>query len=263
LFDGYLVVLFSWSEVCINLSGLEIFLKEWILIKGRLIIYGDIHGCLDEFKVLRKKIKPTKKDIEVVVGDILNKGPFSLETLRYIIKKDILLVRGNNEDKILKLYKKNITEGIKPWEEKIVRGIKKGEIKFLKNLPYFLKFKNVTVIHGGIPFGVRLSKKLSKEKRKQLTLLRYYDKDLNILPWYEKDKRDKFWSELYDGRDGFVVSGHHPFSKPKIEKFAIDIDTGCVYGGKLTAIVFKKKKKIYDTKDYEIFSVKARKNYFL
>jgi bis(5'-nucleosyl)-tetraphosphatase (symmetrical) len=232
------------------------------LPKSRLIIYGDIHGCLDEFKALRKKIKPTKKDIEVVVGDILNKGPFSLETLRYIMKKNILCIRGNNEDKILKLYKKNITEGIKPWEEKILKNIKKKEIKFLKNLPYFLKFKNITVVHGGIPLGVRLSKKLSKEEKRNITLLRCYDKDMNMLAFHEKDRRYKFWSELYDGRDGFVIFGHHPFPKPKIEKFAVGIDTGCVYGGELTAIVFKKKKKIYDTKDYEIVSVKAKRGYF-
>jgi len=117
----------------------------------RLIVYGDIHGCLDEFKLLRKKIKPTKKDIEVVVGDFLNKGPYSLETLRYIKKHKILSIMGNNEERILRYLKKDKNEYIRAFD-KVVDGLKKGDIKFIKSLPYFLKIKNITIVHGGIPW---------------------------------------------------------------------------------------------------------------
>ena len=47
----------------------------------RVIIYGDIHGCLDEFVELRKKIGVKKEDIEISTGDFLNKGPNSVKTL--------------------------------------------------------------------------------------------------------------------------------------------------------------------------------------
>ncbi len=227
-----------------------------------LVVYGDIHGCLSEFKALRKKVKLKKGDIEVVVGDLLNKGPQNLEVLRYIMKNKILTVRGNNEEKILKLYKMykeddTVLEDVKPWEAQILKNIKKSEIKFLKSLPYFIKIKGITIVHGGIPRGVNL-KKLSKSDKKQLTLLRFYNKKLEPIPWHDFDGRYKFWSEIYDGREGFVVFGHHPFKKPKVEKYAVGIDTGCVYGGRLTAIKFKD----FDTKSYKLFSVKARKKYF-
>ncbi len=227
-----------------------------------LVVYGDLHGCLNEFKALRKKVKLKKNDIEIVVGDILNKGPYNLETLRYIIKNKILSVRGNNEDKILKLfsmYKEDdtILEDIKPWEAHILKNIKKSEIKFLKSLPYFIKIKGITIVHGGIPQGIKL-KKLSKEDKKQLTLLRFYDKKFHPIPWHDFEGRYKFWSEVYNGREGFVVFGHHPFEKPKVEKFAIGIDTGCVYGGELTAIKFNN----LNVKDYDFISLKARKKYF-
>jgi len=114
----------------------------------------------------------------------------------------------------------------------------------------------------GIPFDVKLNKKLTKEQKKELTMLRYYDKNLKSLSWKEKDKLYKYWAELYDGREGFVVYGHNPFKKPRIDKYAVGIDTGCVYGGKLTAIIFKKKKKVFDTKHYELVSVSAKRNYF-
>ena len=50
----------------------------------KLIIYGDIHGCYNEFISLRNKINPHQNDIEVCVGDIITKGAHSIETLRYI-----------------------------------------------------------------------------------------------------------------------------------------------------------------------------------
>jgi len=51
---------------------------------NKLIIYGDIHGCIHEFQKLREQINPQKNDIEVCVGDIITKGFHSIETLRYI-----------------------------------------------------------------------------------------------------------------------------------------------------------------------------------
>lgn len=69
---------------------------------NKLIIYGDIHGCYDEFISLRKKINPQKDDIEVCVGDIITRGKDSIKTLRYIQKHNIKSVLGNHEDKIIR-----------------------------------------------------------------------------------------------------------------------------------------------------------------
>jgi len=186
-----------------------------------IIVYGDIHGCLDEFKKLRKKIDPKADDIEISVGDFLNKGPYSLETLHYILDHDILAVAGNNEAKIIKLYKRYRKEGekylktIREHEKDTILKITKNELKYLESLPYFLKFSNLTIVHGG------------------------------IMP------------------DTFIVYGHHPFDEPKIDEYAIGIDTGCVYGGKLTAVKFKVSKNgKVDIKNYKLISVKAKKDYW-
>ena len=56
---------------------------------SNLIIYGDIHGCYDEFTSLRKKINPSKDDTEVCVGDIVTKGKNSIKLFKYIQKYDI------------------------------------------------------------------------------------------------------------------------------------------------------------------------------
>lgn len=235
-----------------------------------IIVYGDIHGCLDEFKALRKKLNITKKDKEIVVGDFLNKGPKSLQTLKYLIENSINSVMGNNEEKILTLHSKYQKDGkkalskMKSWESEIVENITSNDIKFLETLPYFIKIENITVVHGGIPLDLNLEGELTKADEKQITLLRYYNKKLCPITWSDFEGRYKFWSELYDGRDGFVVFGHHPFDEPKIDKYSVGIDTGCVYGRALHAVRFTKKKNgKFDTKKYKLLKQDAKKNYLI
>lgn len=49
---------------------------------------------------------------------------------------------------------------------------------------------------------------------------------------------DPFWAEVYDGRFGHLVFGHSPFlDGPAHFAFATGIDTGCVHGGALTAML--------------------------
>jgi len=234
----------------------------------RVIIYGDIHGCLDEFKQLRAQIKPAKKDIEITVGDFLNKGPHSLKTLRYLRHHDIDSVMGNNEAKIVRLYKKYQKNGksylktLRDSDRKTLLEMQEEDIKYLKSLPYFLKFDSLTIVHGGIMNDMVLDKQMSDKEKKLLTQLRFYNKAREAIPYEDIENRDKFWSEVYEGHEGFVVFGHHPFAEVKIEKYAIGIDTGCVYGGKLTAISFDYSDGKIDTKKYTLHSIKAVKNHF-
>lgn len=81
----------------------EFFSKFFEVFPKRLIVYGDVHGCLDEFKELRHKITPRPNDIEVSLGDIINKGPHSKELIEYFMLHKILLITGNHEDKILRI----------------------------------------------------------------------------------------------------------------------------------------------------------------
>jgi bis(5'-nucleosyl)-tetraphosphatase (symmetrical) len=234
----------------------------------RVIVYGDIHGCLREFEKLRSKIKPKKGDIEISTGDFINKGFHSLKMIRYMENEDILSVMGNNEEKILNAYKKYKKDGkkaiekLRKDEKLLIKELSKRDYHFLKSLPYFIKIKNLTVVHGGIPLGLKLNRHLDKEEKRSLTLLRFYNKNLQPIPYRDVENRYKFWSELYDGREGFVVFGHHPFKKPKIDKYSIGIDTGCVYGGKLSAVVFEMNKDRVDTKHYKIYQQRAKKDYW-
>ena len=234
----------------------------------RVIIYGDIHGCLYEFEELRKKIEVSKNDIEISVGDFLNKGPYSLNTLRYLNYHDIRAVMGNNEEKIIRLYQKYQKEG-KPYLKKIKKSDKKTileledkDINYLKSLPYYMKIDALTIVHGGIVNGMKLSEDMPEGEKKLLTQLRFFNKAHEPIPYDDFENRETFWSEEYDGKEGFVIFGHHPFPEVKIDKYAIGIDTGCVYGGALTAIVFDYHDKKIDTSDYTLHQMPATCNHF-
>jgi len=235
---------------------------------SRIIVYGDIHGCLDEFKELRKEINPENNDIEISVGDFLNKGPYSLKTLRYLNKHDILSVMGNNEAKIVKLYHKYQKKGadylgtLRNSDRKTLLELEHDDIIYLESLPYFLKIDTLTIVHGGVENSMTLSEEMSDKEKKLLTQLRFYNKKHEPIPYDDFENREMFWSEGYDGHEGFIVFGHHPFEEVKIEKNAIGIDTGCVYGGALTAISFPYHDKKVESKNYTLHSVKATQNHF-
>ncbi len=234
----------------------------------RVIVYGDIHGCLDELRLLREKLAVTPQDLEISVGDILNKGPWlGHEMIRYVQEHRIAVVVGNNEEKAAKQYKKYKKEGVsflktlRPFEIATVMSLQESDYRFLKSLPYFMKVKNLTILHGGLKPGMQLEK-LTQTEKKELTLIRYFDKSLNPIPWHDKENRYCFWAEVYDGTQGFIVSGHHPFEEPKICEHAVDIDTGCVYGGKLTAAVFPVNEKRVETENVTFVSEKAKRDYW-
>lgn len=222
---------------------------------NRLIIYGDIHGCLYEFQKLREQINPQKNDIEVCVGDIITKGPHSIETLRYIQENSILSVLGNHEDKIIRYLKHQESPKKNPIildsdEQQIVDNLTPKDIEFLYSLPLFLRFGDITVVHGGLQNSMVLEN-LSGREHQKLLRLRYLDQEGHFVAHGDETEKSIFWADVYDGNQGFVVSGHQWFDKPKISKNAIGIDTGCVYGNKLSAIVFNENRKL----KYNIVSV--------
>ena len=224
---------------------------------SNLIVYGDIHGCYDEFTSLRKKINPSKDDTEACVGDIVTKGKNSIKLLKYLQEHDIKSVLGNHEDKLVRYLEHKKSKNKNPVvldsdEQSIIDNLDNNDIEYLKNMPLFLRFKDITVLHGGIQNHQNLNNLTKKEKSKMLRL-RYLDTDNNFIA-YGKEKEDStFWADIYDGNQGFIVYGHQWFDEVKQNEFALGIDTGCVYGNKLSAIIFDN----YNIENFKIISVKA------
>ena len=226
--------------------------------KNKLIIYGDLHGCLDEFVALREKIKPSPNDREIVIGDILDRGPHSNELFRYVRENGIESILGNHEYKYLRYKKHNnkFLEKKNPmkFDEKrlkIFNGFDADDLEFLESLPFFIKIDKLTLLHAGILNYIDLESAQKKDLEK-LLWIRYLKDENTPLALGTEDETSTFWSELYDGKQGIIIYGHEPFKEVKTDRYSLGIDTGCVYGDKLSACI------IHDTLEplthYDIIS---------
>jgi predicted phosphodiesterase len=70
--------------------------------KGRVLVVGDPHGCFEELQdILTKANFDASNDTLIIVGDLVNKGPKSVEVVRYARENNALCVRGNHDDTAL------------------------------------------------------------------------------------------------------------------------------------------------------------------
>jgi len=233
----------------------------------RTIIYGDVHGCLEEFKALRNELNLTDDDREISVGDLLDRGEHSNATLTYAREHKIELVLGNHEYKYFRYAKheQNTHETGKknPMafnDEKlsIYNKLSKEDLEYIQNAPFFIKIDNLTILHAGITNKIDLLN-ANKKELESLTRIRELDENQKTLSLGQSAYGSRFWSDFYDGEEGIIVYGHEAFNKIKIDKYSFGIDTGCVYGNKLSALI------IEDTKNpmlsYNIVQVSALKEY--
>ncbi len=196
---------------------------------------------------LRNRLDVQGDDREICVGDIIAKGPKSLEVLRFCKENAVTVIRGNHEDKILRYHRherERLRTGkhnpMKLEDEELVlyERMTDEDISYLASLPLFVRVGILTVVHAGILPGTSLDH-LDKRAAAQIMRVRYLDYEGNFVHLGASDPARHFWwSDLYDGRYGYVVYGHQPFLRPRVDRWSFGIDTGAVYGNRLSAIVF-------------------------
>ena len=87
----------------------------------RLLVIGDVHGCLIELENLLRKLRyEVQQDTLVFVGDLLNKGPSGAETLSFVndLKDDggkVIYVRGNHDEKYLQFFNLEVNKKIESF----------------------------------------------------------------------------------------------------------------------------------------------------
>ncbi len=220
----------------------------------RKIFIGDVHGCLEELQALVAKLGITAQDEVVFVGDLLDKGPDSVGVLRFVrelaVTHNVTLVKGNHEWKHERFRKRSADTTMTIREELVeITGLLSPEdIVFLDLALGYYRTGDYLVVHGGIPATldalptppnmVGISAKVRGVFEK-LFMTRYLSAETGkMLPLGTQGPNDPFWTALYDGRFGRVVFGHEAFLEgPQVTPHAIGIDTGCVFGGSLTALV--------------------------
>jgi len=230
------------------------------------VYIGDVHGCLDELKLLLDKINYDPASMQLIfLGDLLDRGPKSAETVSFVRGLNPLCVKGNHDFKHTRYYnhvKKEKLSGIKNPMNMPDACVKQNQllseedVKWLTNLPTFIKRDNIIAVHAGLE-----PKPFDQQKQSKMMFTRFLNekgKAVSIGADLKQPEGTSVWDESWLGPES-VIFGHSVFSltQPRFLKrenyFTLGIDTGCCFGGNLTAA-------IYDG-DIQFVAVKALNEY--
>ena len=120
--------------------------------KRKTFIVGDVHGCLKEFLALLKKVNYRAETHRLIlVGDVINRGPFSFEMLSWVKKNKVEMVRGNHEQAFIKgvIEDKTLSPVLKKLKKEMKQNLKKW-LEWLCLLPFYIEEKNFLVVHAGL-----------------------------------------------------------------------------------------------------------------
>ena len=273
--------------------------------KYRSLIVGDIHGCLDEFRELLQlaQYRP-ETDRLILLGDLIDKGPYSVDVVKYV-RKDIIgaeVIFGNHEEKHSR-YRRRTLESkatgkknpMKPFDaerQAIQDGLTDEDFEWMSKLPRWLPVAHratgdildLAAVHAGFEpgpasafagFGIAFEG-LGKQDEKAMCRIRYVMPDKGEFVGLTEDLKRPTgsirWAEAWKGPES-VVYGHAVYSLDKVtgtgfytksaqdygregvkaitldvheqtdekgftmkEWACFGIDTGCCYGGLLTAM---------------------------
>eukprot|EP00930_Biecheleria_cincta_P101845 TRINITY_DN93494_c0_g1_i1.p1 TRINITY_DN93494_c0_g1~~TRINITY_DN93494_c0_g1_i1.p1 ORF type:complete len:282 (+),score=51.40 TRINITY_DN93494_c0_g1_i1:113-958(+) len=206
----------------------------------RIIIVGDPHGCLDEFEDLLQQagFDASAGDAVVIVGDLVNKGPKSIEMLRAARDRDgIWSIRGNHEDNALRDWQE-WKAGETP-KQAWVTGMTEDDVSYLQTLPYTcaLPQHDVLVVHAGLVPGKALQNQLDGDMLRMRNLV-LIEEEGQAPEWVasERDGVGVAWAGLWLGPP-HVIFGHDAIRKLQQYDHATGLDTGCAYGFQLSACI--------------------------
>ena len=220
---------------------------------ARIIFIGDVHGCRLELDALLHQLDPGPKDRVIFIGDLVNKGPDSMGVMRRFHETKRVCrteaVLGNHELRLLD-DKRQRRESATTQRMRAEFGPRfKKMLRDIGKFPAFIEKQDWVAVHAGLVPG----RAPSDTSAAALCNIRTWDGAGEDL----QDRSNPAWFDVHEGGRP-VVFGHWAELRGVLDRdHVIGLDTGCVYGGKLTACVFKGR----DPEAREIVSVPALKPY--
>ena len=216
---------------------------------------GDVHGCYDECMALFQKLgykfdeegipEHPNGNIPVFIGDITDRGPSSIKMIHLVWtltlqRKTALYIPGNHCNKLYRYFLGNNVKAIHGLETTVAelealskpdrRNVRDKFIQLYESAPLYLVLDQgkLVLAHAGI------KKEWIGAKHKGVkTFVLYGDITGKTLPDGRPERRD--WALKHPGTP-IIIYGHTPVREPRIKNNTYNIDTGAVFGGKLTAL---------------------------
>ena len=257
-----------------ELDGLEIVRQPmWTNRRtehGPFDIIGDVHGCFDELRELmttlgysiegngagHRVITPQGRKA-IFLGDLVDRGPKIPEVLKLVMSMveagTALCVPGNHDMKLLqKLRGKDVKIAHGLADSIAQLEVEPPEFKskvadFLDGLisHYVLDDGKLVVAHAG------MKEEMQGRGSGAIRSFALFGETTGETDEFGLPVRYN-WAADYRGKAS-VVYGHTPIAEPQWLNRTVNIDTGCVFGGKLTALRYPEK---------EFISVSAHKTYY-
>ncbi|MEI8347474.1 MAG: metallophosphoesterase family protein, partial [Pseudomonadota bacterium] len=208
--------------------------------KEAIFAIGDIHGCAEELKQLIAKLPLDQNSTLVFLGDYVDRGEDSKGVVDYILflkkKYKVVTLMGNHEKMFLEFLKNeksaeaasfvfnggNSTLG-SYGDDTGMYHVPAEHSQFFKTLQLYYVTDKYCFVHAGVP-------------------------DVPVSDFGKKDYsgdflwvRENFFESEFEW-DKLIIHGHTPKKTPVVNIRRINIDTGCVFGGTLTALQLPDKK---------------------
>lgn len=254
----------------------------------KILVIGDIHGCLNELILLVEKAIQDENDGRpfdaiILVGDLVNKGPSSAEVIKFVRKqRGWYTVRGNHDNSALlaALGDENRMGQTKyQWLQN--NTLSDEDILWMSGLPYTITIPSVVWKHGynldtidTIIVHAGLVPKTELVDQDLMSMITIRDvissSDGSSYQHFirqavsvegEKSYHPVPWAKVWNENKGpaLIIFGHDAKRKLQYTEYAIGLDTGAVYGGYLTGCILPTKKIVSVESKQQYFSVERQK----
>ena len=233
-------------------------------LAGPFDLIGDVHGCFDELLALLEqlgyqlgqRVLPPPGRKAVFVGDLVDRGPGIAGVLALVMgmvaEGTALSVAGNHDNKLMRqMQGRNVrlSHGLQESVTQLAHEtpeFRAQVLAFLSGLPghYVLDGGRLVVAHGGLKETMH-GRDDGAVREFSLYGATTGETDALGLPVRLN------WAADYHG-PALVVYGHTPVPEPLWQNNTVNIDTGCVFGGRLTALRYPER---------EVVAVPARQRY--
>lgn len=239
---------------------------------SRTILVSDVHGCLEELQeLLDAAVYCEDADRLIFLGDLLDRGPDPVGVVRFVRDLGAECVVGNHEEKHCKwAYHESVRkEAGKPNPMRPFHGerlaqhnaLSVEDLDFIRSLPYRIEFEpGWFAVHAGFEPATPLD----RQDPKIMCRIRYIDESGKMKPTKPGGTLPpgvRVWTDAWTGPQR-IIYGHfvHSLTEPRLSPvtgtLCYGIDTGCCFGGRLTAAV-----KITGEDRVSFVQVPAKKQY--